>query len=481
MQLSTRGRYAVMAMVDLASRQTVGCECGPVCLAEVAASQQLSLSYLEQLFARLRRAGLVASARGPGGGYRLARDSDRITIAAIIAAVDEPIRATRCDDKSGPCIALPGQLTERCQTHDLWAELGRQISCFSARSPWPTSCSAGARPRGPAHPRLRPGRGGVGMHYLDANASEPLRPEAKAAMTAAFEVTGNPSSVHAAGRASRRLVEDARERIAARFDARGQDVVFTSGGTESDALAVHALGLGRRIIRCATEHDAVRAATPDAAVLPVDRRGVADLDALRHWLAEGPPALVCLMLANNETGTIQPVAEAAALCRSAWRVAARRRGSGGRPYRGQPEHPWLRLPRAVLAQDGWSHRCRRAVAGTRTDRHRPADRRRRAGAWPSRRDATGRRHRRVSRRCATSVPIRAASPGYGIAPRPPRCTTARSCAAVAAQVERVWPIRRRWLCQVSGPMRRSSRWTSTGSRSAPAPPAVPARSRPAMC
>ncbi len=130
MQLSTRGRYAVMAMVDLASRQSVGCECGPVCLAEIAASQQLSLSYLEQLFAKLRRSGLVASARGPGGGYRLARDSDRISIAAIIAAVDEPIRATRCDEKSGPCLALPGQLSERCQTHGLWAELGRQISLF---------------------------------------------------------------------------------------------------------------------------------------------------------------------------------------------------------------------------------------------------------------------------------------------------------------------------------------------------------------
>jgi Rrf2 family iron-sulfur cluster assembly transcriptional regulator len=82
------------------------------------------------LFAKLRRSGLVASARGPGGGYRLARDTDRISIAAIIAAVDEPIRATRCDEKSGPCLALPGQLSERCQTHDLWAELGRQITLF---------------------------------------------------------------------------------------------------------------------------------------------------------------------------------------------------------------------------------------------------------------------------------------------------------------------------------------------------------------
>ena len=153
------------------------------------------------------------------------------------------------------------------------------------------------------------------MHYLDANASEPLRPEAKAAMAATWEITGNPSSVHAAGRAARRVLEDARETIAACFGARAQDVVFTSGGTEADALAVHALGAGRRVMIGATEHDAVRAAAPHAAILPVDRQGIADLGALRTWLSSGPPALVCLMLANNETGTIQPVAEAAALCR----------------------------------------------------------------------------------------------------------------------------------------------------------------------
>jgi cysteine desulfurase len=153
------------------------------------------------------------------------------------------------------------------------------------------------------------------MLYLDANATEPLRPEARAAVLAAMEVTGNPSSVHAAGRAARRILEDARELLAARFGVEPGNLVFTSGGTEADALAIHALGAGRRIIIGATEHDAVRAAAPDAAILPVDRNGVADLDALVRLLAGQPPALVCLMLANNETGTIQPVAEAAELCR----------------------------------------------------------------------------------------------------------------------------------------------------------------------
>ena len=158
------------------------------------------------------------------------------------------------------------------------------------------------------------------MYYLDANASEPMRPEAKAAMVAAFEIVGNPSSVHRAGRDVRKLVEDAREKIAARFGARAQDVVFVSGGTEADALAIHALGLGRRIAIGATEHDAVRAAAPHAFVLPVSQDGVFDADALRAWLTGGTPALVCIMLANNETGAIQPVAEAAALCREhgAW-------------------------------------------------------------------------------------------------------------------------------------------------------------------
>jgi len=153
------------------------------------------------------------------------------------------------------------------------------------------------------------------MHYLDANATEPLRPEARTAMAAAHDVTGNPSSVHAAGRAARRIMEDARESLATRFGVRPADLVFTSGGTEADALAIHALGARRRIVIGATEHDAVRVAAQGAAILPVDRAGVADLDALALLLADGPPALVCLMLANNETGTLQPVAEAAALCR----------------------------------------------------------------------------------------------------------------------------------------------------------------------
>jgi len=127
MRLTTRGRYAVMAMVELAQRQAPasGPASAPVSLGEIAAAQLISLAYLEQLFGPLRRAGLVASARGAQGGYRLARAPSLIAIASIVEAVDEPIRATRCEEGSPGCMA-----GRRCRTHDLWAELGEQIRLF---------------------------------------------------------------------------------------------------------------------------------------------------------------------------------------------------------------------------------------------------------------------------------------------------------------------------------------------------------------
>jgi len=123
MRLSTKGRYAVMAMVDLAQRSGDG----PVCLADVAERQEISLSYLEQLFAKLRRGGLVKSVRGPGGGYLLAHHRDRTRIADIILAVDEPIHAIRC--KPGATIGCRGDRS-RCLTHDLWEELSNQIHLY---------------------------------------------------------------------------------------------------------------------------------------------------------------------------------------------------------------------------------------------------------------------------------------------------------------------------------------------------------------
>jgi cysteine desulfurase len=163
--------------------------------------------------------------------------------------------------------------------------------------------------------------------YLDHNATSRVRPEAIAAVTRALETVGNPSSVHAAGRAARALMEQARADVAALIAAPPQTVIFTGGGTEANALAIQsAVATGsRRLIVSAIEHDSVleTAKASDAAVelLPVDANGVADLtwlrDRLAEWDADDGRPFVALMLANNETGVVQPVAEAAELVRAA--------------------------------------------------------------------------------------------------------------------------------------------------------------------
>jgi cysteine desulfurase len=157
--------------------------------------------------------------------------------------------------------------------------------------------------------------------YLDWNATTPLHPEARQAMAAAWEVAGNPSSVHAEGRQARRLIEDARAAISAAVGARPQDVVFTSGGTEANALALTPglrRGAGepvRRLLVSAIEHTSVLSGgrfSPDAiGTIRVSGSGLIDADHLRRLVAVGPPSLVSVMLANNETGALQPIGEVA--------------------------------------------------------------------------------------------------------------------------------------------------------------------------
>ncbi len=125
MQLSTKGRYAVMAMTQLAGEASARA----MTLSSIAESQQISRPYLEQLFSRLRRRGLVESVRGPGGGYRLARPADMTSVADVVLAVDEPLRATRCAGHGAAGCMKGGA---RCQTHDLWEETGRHLHDYLA-------------------------------------------------------------------------------------------------------------------------------------------------------------------------------------------------------------------------------------------------------------------------------------------------------------------------------------------------------------
>ncbi|EJN08527.1 cysteine desulfurase family protein [Bradyrhizobium sp. YR681] len=156
--------------------------------------------------------------------------------------------------------------------------------------------------------------------YLDWNATTPLRAEARSAMLAAWELIGNPSSVHAEGREARRLVEEARANLAAAVGALPRNVVFTSAGTEANALALSpglrapSGGPVERLLVSAVEHASVlaggRFAAGGVSQIRVTRSGVIDVDHLKALLGDGPPALVSIMAANNETGALQPVTEA---------------------------------------------------------------------------------------------------------------------------------------------------------------------------
>jgi cysteine desulfurase len=163
--------------------------------------------------------------------------------------------------------------------------------------------------------------------YLDWNATTPLRRQAREAMTAAWDLAGNPSSVHAEGRQARRMVEEARAGIAAAVGALPRNVVFTSGGTEANVLALTP-GLRRapgrpveRLLVSAIEHPSVLAGgrfpVKTVSKIEVTPSGLLDLDRLRAALADGPPALVSVMLANNETGAVQPIKEAADIVHAA--------------------------------------------------------------------------------------------------------------------------------------------------------------------
>ncbi|QHM91548.1 cysteine desulfurase family protein [Acetobacter pasteurianus] len=178
---------------------------------------------------------------------------------------------------------------------------------------------AGDLIRGIMTSRTERNSSGSGMVYLDANATEPLRPQAREALLETADLTGNPSSVHRAGRKARALLEQARNTVARYLDVAPLNCIFTSGGTEANVLAMRGLGQGRRFLIGRTEHDAVRKGAPEGAQvvwLDVDANGQVQLDKLEQALAQDETsAFVCLMLANNETGVLHPIDDVVLLCR----------------------------------------------------------------------------------------------------------------------------------------------------------------------
>ena len=267
--------------------QTLGCECGPVCLAEIAARQKLSQSYLEQLFAKLRRAGLVASARGPGGGYRLARGPEAIAIADIIAAVDEPIQATAAR------MAAPGCIDAR----DEAPASVRPTTCgrsWAADPVVPARHHTGRCVAGRVRPCM-PLEDIAGWRRNSHALSRTPTPASRCARGEGGDAGGDGRDrqsvvVHAAGRAARRMLEDAREALAARFGARRRTWCSPPAAPRPTRWRSTRLAPGGGDHQLRDEHDAVRAAAPgasDPAGRPRRRRGPGRVWAL---LADGPPA-----------------------------------------------------------------------------------------------------------------------------------------------------------------------------------------------
>lgn len=300
-----------MAMAELARHE--GANALP--LSQIAELQRLPLPYLEQIFVALRRAGLVESARGRTGGYRLSRPGADISIADVLSAVAEETQFTRCHDEAAGCLA-----GERCITHGLWQGLTKVTAGYLGSVSLAGLINTNASPqvaKSPASARQSDAAHAIHRRYFDYNASAPMRPAVREAFIAALDVTGNASSVHAEGRRARDIIETAREQVAALIKAKPSEVVFTSGASEANAW-VMAQGFDT-IFASGIEHDSVlapaRASKAHVIEFGAGRDGLARVeDVARHVLAGDAPGrtLVTLQMANNETGAVQDVAGLAA-------------------------------------------------------------------------------------------------------------------------------------------------------------------------
>ncbi len=305
MELTTKGRYAVTAMADIAGQD----ETSAVPLSQIAERQSLPLPYLEQIFVALRRAGLVESARGRSGGYKLTRAAGDISVGAVMRAVDEDTHFTRCSDDNPRC-----SRSTPCLTHGLWQRLGQVTSSFFASVSLADVVSGRALSENHADTKVR---APAARSYLDYNATSPLKAEAKAAMIAALDVAGNPSSVHSEGRKARAVIETARLSVARLVNAKPSEIVFTSGATEANAWVM--AQPWDTIFVAGIEHDSVlgpaRANGAEVVVVGTDGNGCVRVEDIAHRVLTGAPvgrALISLQLANNETGVIQDIAEVAA-------------------------------------------------------------------------------------------------------------------------------------------------------------------------
>lgn len=324
MRLSTRGHYGLKAMFDLALHYGEN----PIPLKSVAERQGISDNYLEQLISVLRKAGLVKSVRGAQGGYILARSPENINVGEIIRAMEGPIAPVNCVSEVEPTEC---DQSDVCITRAVWARVRDSIAEVLDSISLADMCRDAERIKkiqnNDMHYIQKKEESQLRRVYMDHSATTPVRTEVAEEMYKYItEYFGNPTSLHYFGRQVRNAVEEAREKVAKAIGAKTNEIVFTSGGTESDNMAIHGVAYanknrGNHIITSAVEHHAVlntvKALGKEGftiTILPVDKYGMVNPDDVANAITD-KTILVTIMHANNEVGTIQPIQEISKITR----------------------------------------------------------------------------------------------------------------------------------------------------------------------
>ena len=314
MKLSTKGRYGLRAMIDLASHE----EEGAVSIASISERQNISESYLEQLVRPLRKAGFIESVRGAGGGYVLAKPADSISVGDVLRVLEGGLEAVTCsvNEGLGGCDAA-----DFCVTRFVWQRINEGITNAV------DSISLGelvqqSRQLEKNRNSDRNDKERTTMIYLDNAATTKTAPEVVEAMLPYFsEYYGNPSSIYAIAGKSKEAITKGREQIANVLGAKPEEIYFTAGGSESDNWALKATfeaykNKGNHIITTKIEHHAIlhtceyleKERGAKITYIGVDENGVVNLDELEAAITP-ETILISVMAANNEIGTIQPIKE----------------------------------------------------------------------------------------------------------------------------------------------------------------------------
>ncbi len=313
MKLSTKGRYGMKAMVDLAINY--GGE--PVSIKVIAERQNISEYYLEQLFAQLRKAGLIQSVRGALGGYSLNKPPAEISVSDIMNVLEGSVEISECIDEAN-CSNI-----DCCATRLLWVKIKDSIDqVFQSTALADIVVD---------YNKLKEDREGGKMEkelvYMDYAATTYVKPEVAAEMLPyTQDYFGNPSSIYSIARKTQEGIENARERVAKALNAAKDEIYFTGGGSEADNWALKGVAFahkkrGNHIITTKIEHHAILHACGflerngfEVTYLPVDEYGFINPEELKRAITD-KTILVSVMFANNEIGTIEPIKEIGAICR----------------------------------------------------------------------------------------------------------------------------------------------------------------------